>query len=323
MPKGFHVLIGLLIGIFALSGQVSISGTTVERTDFGTNPGRLRLFFYQPDSLKTPAPLVVALHGCQQTALDYARLTGWLQQADRLGFMLLLPEQRLSNNPQRCFNWFRPSQVMRDQGEAGSIRQMIARLQTEFPIDSQRIYVAGLSAGGAMATALLATYSDVFAGGASVAGVPYGCAGGMLSALYCQFWGRDLHPAEWAEKVRQAAAEANLHPQRWPTLSIWQGQSDWVVDSSNARELAEQWSVLHGLNPDAASEEAGPGYTHRVYRDATGQPRVESYLIAGMGHGQPVAPGSGTAQCGTATDYVLPVGICASQRIVHFWGLEP
>lgn len=324
VAKGLYILVSLaLAGILALSSHLSIGGTAAERADFGANPGRLRLFFYQPEPLKKPAPLVVALHGCQQTALEYARLTGWLQQADRLGFMLLLPEQRLSNNPQRCFNWFRPSQVRRDQGEAGSIRQMIARLQTEFPIDAQRIYVAGLSAGGAMAVALLAAYPEVFAGGASVAGVPYGCAGGMLSALYCQFWGRDLRPAEWADKVHQAAAEANLRPQRWPILSIWQGQSDWVVDSSNARELAEQWRALHGVGTDAASEETGQGYTRWVYRDATGQPRVESYLIAGMGHGQPIAPGSEASSCGVAADYVLPVGICASALILQFWGLVP
>ncbi|MER2527470.1 MAG: PHB depolymerase family esterase [Candidatus Competibacter denitrificans] len=324
MPKGLSVLASLLlVGIFALPNPINATGTAAERVDFGANPGQLRLFFYRPDTLRAPAALVVALHGCQQTALEYARLTGWLQQADRWGFLLLLPEQRLLNNPQRCFNWFRPAQVTRDQGEAGSIRQMIARLQTEFPIDSQRIYVAGLSAGGAMAAALLAVYPDVFAGGASIAGVPYGCASGMLGALYCQSWGRDLRPAEWAEKVRHTAAEANLHPQRWPILSIWQGQSDWVVDSTNARELAEQWSTLHGLESTAASEETGQGYSHRVYRDATGQPRVESYLIAAMGHGQPIDPGSNAAQCGTAADYVLPVGICASERIIHFWGLAP
>lgn len=78
---------------------------------------------------------MVALHGCQQTALDYARQAGWMQQADRWGLVLLLPEQQEANNGQRCFNWFQPESIGRDRGEVGSIRQMIARMQADHAID--------------------------------------------------------------------------------------------------------------------------------------------------------------------------------------------
>lgn len=309
------------LGLLALAVAPAWSGTSAEVTDFGPNPGRLRMFQYRPDAPRTPAPLVVALHGCQQTALDYARQAGWIQQADRWGLVLLLPEQQAANNGQRCFNWFEPELIGRDRGETGSIRQMIARLQADHAIDPQRIYVAGLSAGGAMSAALLAAYPEVFAGGAIVAGVPYGCASGLPSALRCQFWGRDLEPAQWSALVLQATAGLALKPPNWPPVSIWQGGSDWVVDAGNAGELVEQWTALQGIDLSAGEETTGPGYSHRVYRDATGQARVEFYLIEEMGHGQPIDPGPGEAQCGVPADYALPVGICASYHTIRFWGL--
>ena len=313
----------LLAGFLSLPCAPVGAGTVDEVAEFGPNPGHLRMFRYRPDALRAPAPLVVALHGCQQTAPDYARQAGWIQQADRRGFALLLPEQREANNGQRCFNWFRPESTGRDRGEAGSIRQMIARMQADDTIDPRRIFVAGLSAGGAMSAALLAAYPDLFAGGAIVAGVPFGCASGLPGALRCQLWGRDLEPAEWGDLVRQAAAGIEPKPQAWPPVSIWQGDSDWAVDASNATELVEQWTALQGLDPNAAEAEAGPGYSRRVYRDAAGRPRVEFYLIEDMGHGQPIDPGPGEAQCGAPTDFMLPVGVCASDRIARFWGLVP
>ncbi|MFO1371146.1 MAG: PHB depolymerase family esterase [Candidatus Competibacteraceae bacterium] len=294
-----------------------------EVPEFGANPGQLRMMRYQPDVLRTPTPLVVVLHGCQQTALDYAQQTGWMQQADRWGFALLLPEQQAANNRQRCFNWFKSEHSSRDGGEALSIRQMITRMQADMSVDPERIYVTGLSAGGAMTSVMLATYPDVFAGGAIVAGIPYHCASGLFSALRCQLWGRDLEPTEWAERVRQATASAGLTSQRWPMVSIWQGDADRWVTEENAQELLEQWTQVQGLDPHAAVEETSQGYIHRVYRDTGGRPRVEAYLIARMGHGQPIDPGPGEHQCGTPADYILPVGICASDRIARFWGLAP
>ncbi|MEE4376161.1 MAG: PHB depolymerase family esterase, partial [Candidatus Competibacteraceae bacterium] len=172
-----------------------------EITDFGSNPGNLRMFIGMPDELPEGVPLVVALHGCTQTAAAFDNETGWAKYAALWRFALLLPEQRRINNGQRCFNWFRHTDATRDQGEALSIRQMIAALQTLHAINPERIYITGLSAGGAMTSVMLATYPEVFAGGAIMAGVPYGCASGMLSGFWCMLWGRDLDAAEWEAKV--------------------------------------------------------------------------------------------------------------------------
>jgi len=140
----------------------------VEHVDFGENPGALRMFAYVPPSLPQKAPLVVILHGCGQSAADYARGAGWITLADELGFAVLAPEQVRANNMNVCFNWFQPGDTARGQGEAASIRQMVERITSDHRLDHARIFITGLSAGGAITAALLAAYPEIFAGGASV-----------------------------------------------------------------------------------------------------------------------------------------------------------
>ena len=144
--------------------------------DFGSNPGNLRMFGYRPPTLADNPALVVVLHGCTQTAAGYDLGAGWSTLADRYGFALLLPEQQRSNNPNGCFNWFQPEHSRRNQGEPLSIRQMIEKSIVDHGIDRRRVFITGLSAGGAMTSNMLACYPEVFAGGAIVAGLPYGAA---------------------------------------------------------------------------------------------------------------------------------------------------
>ncbi|MCP5197890.1 MAG: PHB depolymerase family esterase [Gammaproteobacteria bacterium] len=317
------ILIGgllLLPGPF-LRPASSADATLQEIQDFGSNPGELRMFVWIPTDLPPSAPWVVVLHGCTQTAAAFAQDTGWIKYANEWRFALLLPEQRPANNRQRCFNWFRPQDASRDQGEALSIRQMVAALQQQHHLDPERLYVTGLSAGGAMTAVMLATYPEVFAGGAIMAGIPYGCASGTLSGLWCMGWGRDLEPSQWGAHVR--AATAGLPLTRRPArLSLWQGDDDGWVDAMNQQELLEQWSDAFGVDRKAAVEDLVHGYPHAVYRDEDGTPRIETYRITGMGHGQPIAPGKAPEQCGAATDYLLDVGICASYYSARFWGLQ-
>src|SRR5512147_596205 len=142
----------LSIAAEAEAAAESISGRgrrLVEATNFDSNPGNLRMLTYVPDTLLEPRALVVVLHGCTQTGTSYDYGTGWSTLADRYGFALLLPEQRRSNNPLRCFNWFRAEDNARDSGEALSIRQMVARMIALHGIDPRRVFVTGVSAGGA------------------------------------------------------------------------------------------------------------------------------------------------------------------------------
>jgi poly(hydroxyalkanoate) depolymerase family esterase len=258
----------------------------VEVPGFGSNPGRLTMLVQFPTRPLMPgAPLIVLLHGCGQGAAGFARETDWVALADRLGIPLLLPEQSDANNQGRCFNWFRPMHTGRGQGEALSIRQMVAAAVERFASDPGRVFIAGLSAGGAMTAALLAAYPDVFAAGAVVAGLPVGAAGSTSEALRRMAEaGPARSPADWAEQVRHAAPIG--YPGPWPRVSIWHGEADGVVDPANSRLLGMQWSALHGLDSVAPDTLELLGMRRERWTTA-GRPVVERWSLPGVAHEWP------------------------------------
>ncbi len=270
-----------------------------EVTGFGSNLGRLSMFVHSPLRQAEGAPLIVLLHGCGQTATAFARDTGWADLADRLGVPLVLPEQTGDNNRGRCFNWFRPDQVSRDAGEALSIRQMIAAAIDRFGSDPTRVFVAGLSAGGAMAAALMAAYPDVFAAGAIIAGLPVGAAGSVSEALVRMAEAGPTRSRDnWARQVRLAAPTG--YAGRWPRVSIWHGLADDVVDPTNSRLLAEQWSAVHGL--DECTVRSEPNDVRRTIWGASERPAVELWSLPELPHAWPPD---------------------AIDRVASFWGLHP
>jgi poly(3-hydroxybutyrate) depolymerase len=111
--------------------------------NFGTNPGDLQMFKFIPPAGRSPSALVVAIHGCAQNAQDFADHSGWPELANRMGFLLVFPQQSITN-PARCFNWFQAKNSKRDSGEALSIDQMVQRMRADFKVDLRRIYVTGL-----------------------------------------------------------------------------------------------------------------------------------------------------------------------------------
>src|SRR5918997_208130 len=126
-------------------------------TGFGSNPGNLAMYAYRPDGMPTGAPAVVLLHGCSQNASGYVTNSGWRALADRWRFALIAAEQRSANNASSCFNFFEAGDSARGQGEALSVRQMVAHAVSAYGVDAARVYVSGLSAGGAMSAVMLAT----------------------------------------------------------------------------------------------------------------------------------------------------------------------
>src|SRR5260370_10962464 len=228
---------------FGRGARRGIRSPLVETEGFGTNPGDLRMFSFVPDSLQPAPALVVVLHGCGQTAAGYDLGTGWSTLANHYGFALLMPEQQASNNANTCFNWFNPEDTTRDQGEACSIRQMIARMAADQKIDPRRIYVTGLSAGGAMTSVMLATYPEVFAGGAIIAGLPYGIASNVREALSGMMQSSSRPASELGDLVRNASK----HKGPWPKLSVWHGSADRTVNPANPDEIVNQWLDVHQL----------------------------------------------------------------------------
>jgi len=292
---------------------IDASGRLGTLPEFGSNPGALLARTYIPHQLPAGAPLVVVLHGCTQTASGYDLGSGWSTLAERYGFALLLPEQQRANNANLCFNWFEPGDTQRGKGEALSISQMIEAMIARHGLDRGRVFITGLSAGGAMAAVMLATYPELFAGGAIIAGLPYGVAATIPEA----FDRMRAHGLPGEPKLQNLVRSASGHDGPWPTISIWQGSADRTVSPANAAALVTQWRGVHGLRAQPSASELVDGQQRRVWRDADGRDLIEEYSIAGMGHGTPIA-GDGIGRPGP---YMLAAGISSTQRIARFWGL--
>jgi poly(hydroxyalkanoate) depolymerase family esterase len=293
------------------------SSRLTETTSFGSNPGELRMFSFAPHDLpKTPA-LVVVLHGCTQNAAGYDVGAGWSALAERYGFALLMPEQKSSNNANSCFNWFQPQDMTRDSGEAHSIRQMIERASREFGIDHRRIFITGLSAGGAMTSVMLATYPEIFAGGATIAGLPYGIATNVQEALRGMF----QSPSRAASELGNLVRRASKHKGRWPKLSVWHGSADRTVNPSNADEIVKQWLDVHQLPAAPMSEATVDGYPRQVWWNADGETVIESYTITNMSHGTPLGVAANDERYGAEGAFLIEAGISSSYHIAKFFGL--
>jgi poly(hydroxyalkanoate) depolymerase family esterase len=299
------------------SDEGAVATPLEEVTHFGSNPGNLRMFRYLPSNLESDPALVVVLHGCTQTAARYDHGAGWSTLADRYGFALLLPEQQRSNNPNGCFNWFQTGDIERGQGEPLSIRQMVEKMVVDNGIDRRRVFVTGLSAGGAMTSVMLACYPEVFAGGAIIAGLPYGAATNVQQAFQTMFESPARSAREWGDLVRAAAP----HNGPWPRVSVWHGNADKMVIPSNAREVLKQWTDVHGLPVTPSVQSMVDGYPRRVWLNQAGDEVVESYSITHTGHGTPLATGEADDECGAAGPFLLEVGISSSYYIAKFFGL--
>ena len=298
-----------------MGAATSASARLVPLTDFGTNPGALDGWFYAP-ATAGDIPLVVVLHGCTQTAAGYDHGSGWSDLAERHGFAVLFPEQRRANNANRCFNWFATEDTARDRGEALSIRQMIGALVAREPIDPRRIFVTGLSAGGAMTAVMLATYPELFAGGSIIAGLPYGAATSMPQAFERMRGVGHGTDVERADRVRRASA----HDGAWPSVSVWHGDADRTVDIANADAIVGQWRLLHGAGAAPDRVDRVDGQQHRVWLGRDGREAVEEYRIAGLGHGIPLKTG-GADGCGAAGPHLLEAGISSTWRQAERWHL--
>ena len=311
LPK----LDGLRFAEFGRSADAS--SPLQEVTGFGDNPGNLRLFAFVPPQLQKPRALVVVLHGCGQTAASYDLGAGWSTLAEHYGFALLMPEQQRINNSNTCFNWFNPEDTARDSGEACSIREMIAHMTETHRVDPKRIFITGLSAGGGMTSVMLATYPEVFAGGAVIAGLPFGIASNVREALS----GMMQSPPRPARELGDLVRKASKHKGPWPKLSVWHGSADRTVNPANADEIVKQWLDVHGLPSAPMSTGDVDGYPRDVWWNDDGETVVESYTITDMAHGTPLGSAGSDESYGAAGAFLIEAGISSSYHIANFFGL--
>lgn len=291
------------------------SSSLTELTGFGNNPGNLKAWRYAPDGVTGKLPLVVVLHGCTQTAHGFDAGSGWSALAETYGFAVLYAEQQRANNPNLCFNWFNPADTKRGAGETLSISQMIDAMVEHHGIDESRIFITGLSAGGAMTSVMLATYPEKFVGGAILAGLPHGAAASVMEALQ-QMKAHTPSARTSGQSIQNAAG----HTGKWPTISVWHGTADMTVDQSNADAILRQWLDVHQL-PDTPDEtDMGGRHPYKAWRDSAGKIIVEEYRVTGMGHGVPLAAG-GEEGYGEPGAFMLEAGISSTVLSARTWGL--
>ncbi|MBK8226718.1 MAG: PHB depolymerase family esterase [Flavobacteriales bacterium] len=259
----------------------------VEVQSFGNNPGNLRMFVRAPhgaESLGGKRPMVMVLHGCGQDAESILKLSGWGAIADSAGAYLVLAQQKRSNNPMRCFNWYRQADALPGRGEVFSIAQMIEHAVARFPIDRARVSAYGVSAGAAMAVALAACHPDLLQQAAIVAGAPYGGVAKGDADRRPVVHPDALTPVQWAERVRQVA----LDPvDRYPRIVVVHGVRDPVADFGLARALVAQWTSVAGADsvPEAKERvDARAAVVRMSFRDSSGTEPVVLYRIEELGH---------------------------------------
>lgn len=258
-------------------------------------------------------PLLVMLHGCSQTPEDFAAGTRMNALAETHTFLVAYPAQSATANPSRCWNWFEAAHQSRGQGEPAIIAGITQQVMAMFNVDARRVYVAGLSAGGAMATVLGVTYPDLFAAVGVHSGLPYGAAGDLVSAMTAMQRGGSGPALPGA----QAAAAPGLLPRILP-LIVFHGERDTTVHPHNADQVLAQWVRAEGGGPEPESTvqvAGGKQTTRTTYRDRRGQPLVERWRVNGLGHAW-----FGGSAAGSYTDAQGPD---ASAEMVRFFAEHP
>lgn len=273
------------------------------RKTYSRTRGKLDYLLYVPQSLaaQSPPPLLVMLHGCTQSADDFARGTRMNALAEELGFIVAYPEQTASANQQKCWNWFRPGDQGRDAGEPALIAGIVRDVIAEHGADPARVYVAGLSAGGAAAAIMAAAYPDLFA------------AVGIHSGLACGS-ARDLPGALAAMQGRGRKRIAT--PREYVPVITFHGERDSTVHPDNSDQIHAAFvrsPRLAGLRRDLQEGKSAGGRSFRrlALVDGDGRSLAEDWRIAGAGHAW-----SGGAAEGSYTD---PKGPDASREMLRFF----
>lgn len=316
-----HYLLILLFSIILFLPAVSQHDLEQIRP-FGTNPGNLKLLYFEPKNIRGKVPLVVVLHGCTQMAGSCAEQTGWNKLAQKHGFYVLYPEQIILNNPENCFNWYRAADQGKDQGEPASIMQMISYLKHNKPIDSTRIYIIGLSAGGAMSSIMLSVFPEVFDKGGVIGGGPYKSAESVVKAGPSMLGMVSKSPEEWGNLVRE---QNPGYTGSYPELVIFHGGLDPVVSTNNANQLIKQWVNIH--HTDYEEDEHYPYFRNNndieltIYKNKQQQEVVRYYRVREMGHALAIDTGDCNMQGGKRGLFAVDKDFHSTFWAAHFFGL--
>ena len=268
-----------------------------------TSQGPMIYWLYRPAKTAANPPLVVMLHGCTQSPQDFARGTGMNLLADELGFIVAYPQQSPSANPQRCWNWFRPGDQQRDRGEPAQLAGITRQIIADHGVDPDRVYIAGLSAGGAAAAIMAAQYPDLYA------------AVGIHSGLACGA-ARDLPSALAAMQRGGGAKRTGPGNQSFVPLITFHGDRDATVNEVNSRQIVAAAAASAAgkaltVRVEKGCSKSGRFYTRAQSVDSSGTALIEQWTIEGLGHAWSGGNGSGS--------YTDPGGPEASRAMIEFF----
>lgn len=306
---------------FCLRGQQLDPLTKIE--NFGNNPGNLKMFIHTSSKKDTSKlPLVIVLHGCGQKAQDVAELTGWNKLADLNNFIVFYPQQKLLNNPNLCFNWFYNHDIEKNQGEGESIFQMISYARKYYPIDSNRIYITGLSAGAAMSVVLTATHPELFKVGAIFAGGAYKMATNPIDGIKAML-GKKYIPKE--KLVEEVKKQNPKFKGQYPSLIVYQGLNDPIVNYKSASLLINQWTGINKSDsiPDK-TERSFMGIkdiTRTEYSDTIGRTTVIFYEVNDLGHRLMIKPGKKENEGGQTGMFGVNKGFHSTYQTAKEFGI--
>ncbi|GAC1350225.1 MAG: PHB depolymerase family esterase [Ktedonobacteraceae bacterium] len=314
LPDSMHSLPGMVRPVVPeeASASTSVGGQFVDRV-YSNVAGSRNYKLYIPSGYTGHVvPLVIMLHGCTQTPADFAVGTGMNVLAEKEMFLVAYPEQAKSANSSKCWNWFQSSDQQRDMGEPSLIAGITQQIMGAYNVDSNRVYVAGLSSGGAMAAIMAATYPDLYAAVGVHSGLAYGAAHDLPSAFAAMNGGVGQHARPLARAI---------------PIIMFHGDRDTTVATTNADSTVEQWlqttsdgsGAMHETVRDAVVERGrvagGHAYTRSIYYDVSGRAIVEKWMVHQSGH----AWSGGNAR-GSYTDSKGPD---ASSEMVRFFHEHP
>jgi poly(hydroxyalkanoate) depolymerase family esterase len=264
----------------------------VEVTDFGSNPGNLRMHLYVPDNRPADPAVVVAMHGCGGSGPGFAQSSEFISLADRHGFILIFPTATKQTAMGNCFDvWSSQSKTRGGGSDPASIVSMVDYAEQNHGGDPQRVYATGSSSGGMETNALLAVYPDVFAAGAVFMGVPFSCFANEADfppwTSQCVNGSKDQTPQQWGDAVRQAYPGYS-GPR--PRVQLWHGDADPLVPYQLLAEEADQWTDVHGLSRTPTStDQPRPGWNRQNFAAQDGTVPVEAITAQGAGHSLPMS----------------------------------
>jgi poly(hydroxyalkanoate) depolymerase family esterase len=313
MLRGLVFIVAL--NAYYLSAQLFEIG----ENEFGHNPGNLACFI-QP-SIGKSRPLILVLHGCTQSAQEVISVSGWDKLAQENDFFLLVPQQGILNNSNRCFNWFHSQDIDTLNGEAASIFNMLAYCLNAYSIDSSQVFVTGFSAGGQMGVSLMALKPEQFKGGAFFACGPFGVAEKPSQALKAMHGKPELTQSQLVKRVTDLHSDQY---QTFPSIFIYHGDDDSVVYPNCAKMLYAQWKGIHQLNdvPEKTMELKDHSFIRRTAVANSDQSiQVVLYQFSGLGHQIPVDPGSSVRQGGQYNLFSKDQNFWAAMNVAIDFGL--